>query len=137
MSTVTKPKRGNGMAQNQQENSGMAEVEQTERPFVSPEVNIYETHEGYVLQAEMPGVPKDGIDVTVEGNTITFVGRRADRNPQGSVVYRESHGADYRRVFELDPAVDTTRISAEMNQGVLVVSLPKAERLKPRRIEIN
>ena len=108
-----------------------------ERPFVAPDVNIYETDDGYVLQAEMPGVTKQGLEITLEGNTLTFVGRRDDDHVEGSVLYRESRGANYRRVFELDPAIDTAKISAEIRQGVLTLTLPKAERVKPRRIEIK
>ena len=108
-----------------------------ERPFIAPDVNIYETDDGYVLQAEMPGVAKQGLEITLEGNTLTFVGRRNEDSVTGNVLYRESRGADYRRVFELDPAIDTAKISAEMRQGVLTLTLPKAERVKPRRIEIK
>jgi len=108
-----------------------------ERPFVAPDVNIYETEEGYVLQAEMPGVTKQGLEITLEGNTLTFVGRRNDETIRGNVLYRESRGVDYRRVFELDPAIETSKISAEMRQGVLTLKLPKAERVKPRKIEIQ
>jgi len=119
-------------------NGNTAQLTRTEeRPFVAPDVNIYETDEGYVIQAEMPGVAKDGIDVTLENNTLSFVGRRADEQVAGSVLYRESRRADYRRVFELDPAIDAQKITAEMRQGVLTLHLPKAERVKPRKIDIT
>jgi HSP20 family protein len=108
-----------------------------ERPFVAPDVNIYETGEGYVLQAEMPGVTKDGLEVTLEGNTLSFVGRRDNGDLPGNALYRESRAANYRRVFELDPAIDTSKISAEVRQGLLTLTLPKAERVKPRKIEIK
>jgi len=69
-------------------NGNTAQLTRTEeRPFVAPDVNIYETDEGYVIQAEMPGVAKDGIDVTLENNTLSFVGRRADEQVAGSVLY--------------------------------------------------
>ncbi len=110
---------------------------QAERPYVSPEVNIYETSDTYSIEAEMPGVTRTGIEVTVEGNMLTLTGHRSDEAPKGTVLYRESRVADFRRVFELDPVIDTDRISAEMHQGVLVLTLPKAERVKPRRIEIK
>jgi len=108
-----------------------------EQPFVAPEVNIHETRDGYVLQAEMPGVGKDGLEVTLEGNTLTFIGRRHEQSKPGNVLYCESRGSNYRRVFELDPAIDANKISAEMRQGVLTLTLPKAERVKPRKIEIK
>ena len=110
---------------------------QAERPFVAPDVNIYETDDRYVLQAEMPGVTKEGLEVTVEGNTLTFTGHRSEGAMPGAALYRESRGTNYRRVFELDPAIDTNKISAEMRQGMLTLTLPKAERVKPRKIEIK
>jgi HSP20 family molecular chaperone IbpA len=109
-----------------------------ERPFVAPDVNIYETDDRYVLQAEMPGVTKQGLEITLEGNTLAFIGRRDDEPiVDANVLYRESRGTNYRRVFELDPAIDLAKIGAEMRQGLLTLTLPKAERVKPRRIQIQ
>src|SRR5688572_4124849 len=104
----------------------------SEQSFGAPEVDIYETQDGYVLQAEMPGVTKNGLKITLEGNVLTFVGRRHDGPRPGNLLYSESRGNDFRRVFELDPVIDTNKISAEMRQGVLTLTLPKAERVKPR-----
>ena len=105
--------------------------------FVSPEVNIFETKDGYVLEAEMPGVNKEGLELTLEGNEITIVGHRQTQNLTGQPLFRESHNADYRRVFELDPAIDTAKISARMDQGVLTLVLPKSEKVKPRKISVD
>ena len=106
-------------------------------PFVSPEVNIYETKDGYVLETEMPGVSKEGLEITLEGNEITITGRRQTEPVPGKALIHESHNADYRRVFELDPAIDTAKVSARMDQGVLTLSLPKSERVKPRKISVD
>jgi len=108
-----------------------------EREFVSPEVNIYETSDGYVLEAEMPGVNKDGLEIMLEGNEMTLVGCRADEVTSGEPLFRDRTLADYRRVFELDPAIDTAKISAKMDQGILTLTLPKSERVKPRRITVD
>jgi HSP20 family protein len=124
----------NAVAEKQKPNSTATVAE---RPFVAPDVNIYETDDGYVLQAEMPGVTKEGLEITLEGNALTFVGRRSEETVPGNPLYRESRGTNYRRVFELDPAIDTAKISAEMRQGMLTLKLPKAERVKPRKIEIK
>jgi len=104
---------------------------------VAPAVNIYETKDGYVLEAEMPGVNKDGLQVTLEGTEITITGRRNAEAATGEALYRERQTADYRRVFGLDPAIDTSKISAKMEQGILTLTLPKSERVKPRKIVIN
>src|SRR5215471_3359862 len=82
--------------------------------YVSPEVNIFETEDGYVLEAEMPGVSKAGLEITLEGNEMTIVGHRQPESTNGELLFRERHLADYRRVFELDPAVDTSKVSAKM-----------------------
>ena len=108
-----------------------------EREYVAPEVNIFETKEGYVLEAEMPGVNKEGLEITLEGNEITIVGHRKNEVAPGNPLFRERALADYRRVFELDPAIDTTRIAAKMEQGGLNLTLPKSEQVKPRKIKID
>ncbi len=105
--------------------------------YVTPQAAIRETKEGYVLQAEMPGVNKAGLEVTVESNQLTLVGRRSDPEIKAETVYRESRPRDFRRVFELDPTIDTTRIEAKMEQGVLTLTLPKAERVKPKKIVVT
>jgi HSP20 family protein len=107
-----------------------------ERPYISPKVNITENKEGYVLEAEMPGVAKQGLEISVEDNELTITGRRQP-DPSANLLYRESNPADYRRVFELDPSIETGKISAEIEQGVLTLTLPKAEKVKPRRITVN
>ena len=105
--------------------------------FVAPEVNIFETSDGYVLEAEMPGVSREGLEVTLEGTQITIVGRRRLEPVSGDALFRECQRADYQRVFELDPAIDTGKIAARMEQGVLKLTLPKSERVKPRRITVS
>jgi len=120
----------------QQEPRGVAN-RATRQEFVVPEVNIFETKDGYVLEAEMPGVNKSGLEITLEGNEITIVGRRHTETLPGNALFRESQSYDYRRVFELDPAIDTTKVSAKMDQGVLTLTLPKSEKVKPRKIKVD
>jgi HSP20 family protein len=110
--------------------------EELERPFVSPNVNIVETRDAYILEAEMPGVAKDGLNLSVEDNTLTITGRRQPE-PSIGLLYRESNPIDYRRAFELDPSIEAGKISAHMEQGILTLTLPKAEKVKPRRIVVN
>jgi HSP20 family protein len=105
--------------------------------YVSPEVNIVETKDGYVLEAEMPGVNKAGIELTLENTELTIVGHRHVEQMAGEALLRESPQGDYRRVFELDPAIDTGKISARMDQGILTLTLPKSERVKPRKITVD
>jgi HSP20 family protein len=121
----------------QRENSQVVKDNQSERRYLAPEVNIFETKDAYILEAEMPGVSKDGLEITLEESVLTLVGHRSDETPTGEAVYRESRAADYRRVFELDPAIDADKINARVDQGVLTLTLPKAERVKPRKIAVT
>jgi len=111
--------------------------ERAGREYVSPDVNIVETKDGYVLEAEMPGVSKEGLEVTLEGNEMTIVGHRKNEVVTGTPLFRERALADFRRVFELDPAIDTARIAAKMEQGLLSLTLPKSEKVKPRKIAVD
>lgn len=105
--------------------------------YLTPLANILETTDGYVLEAEMPGVNKEGLEVTVENGELTIYGRRPAAENRGRHVYRESRATDYRRTFELDPSIDTAKVTARIEQGVLTLHLPKAESVKPRKIAVN
>ena len=105
--------------------------------YVTPEVNIFENKDGYVLEAEMPGVNKEGLEITLEGNELTIVGRRHAEAAPGEALFRESPARDYRRLFELDPAIDTSKVSAKIEQGMLTLTLPKSEKVKPRKIKVD
>jgi HSP20 family protein len=123
----------------------MSEIVQTEpqpvtcaqrEEYILPAVNIHQDAEGYTLEVEMPGVPKSGVEVTFEEGKLALVGRR-ERSAEEGYTYRESSDADYRRVFDLDPTIDTARIEATIEQGLLTVRLPRAEAAKPRRIAVS
>jgi HSP20 family protein len=110
----------------------------TERvSYAIPVVDVESTTDGYTLRAEMPGVNKGGVEITAENGDLVIVGHRAPLDVKGEPVHRESRPVDFRRVYELDPSIDTTRITAKMEQGVLSVCLPKAESVKPRRITLE
>lgn len=111
--------------------------EQPSRGYVSPRVNITETKDGYLLEAEMPGVNKDGLEILLEGNELTLVGRRSAEPDALQLVYRESSNRDFSRSFVLDPTIDTTKIEAKMDNGVLRLHLPKADQVKPRKITVT
>jgi HSP20 family protein len=110
---------------------------QEEPAYLRPQVDITETREGYELRAEMPGVDKAGLELVLDGSELTIVGRKQGQVEPLECIYRESTPANYRRKFELDPAIDTSKVTARMEQGVLLLSLPKTERVKPRRIKVT
>jgi HSP20 family protein len=107
------------------------------RNWLHPQVNIVETGEAFVLEAEMPGVSKEGLEILLEGSELTIVGRRGAVAGEAHPLYRESYDCDYRRSFQLDPMIDTARITARMEHGVLYLELPKAEKVKPRKIAVE
>jgi len=133
MKTMTKSEKRPVAAENQLQRP----QQMNPRRYVSPRVNITETKEGYLLEAEMPGVNKDGLEISLEGTELTLVGRRSPAPQNLELLYRESTDADYRRTFVLDPTIDGTRIEARMENGVLNLHLPRAEQVKPRRITVN
>ena len=108
-----------------------------ERGYLVPQVNIVETKDSLILEAEMPGVSKDGLEVLLEGNELTIAGRRQTGVPGAELVYRESNPRDFRREFVLDPSIDTSKLSATIEQGMLTVTLPKTEKVKPRKIQVT
>jgi len=112
------------------------QAQNPEGSYASPNVNVVETKDGYILEAEMPGVAKEGLEVSLEENLLTITGRRQP-GPSANLLHRESNTVDYRRVFELDPAIESGKISAQIEQGILTLTLPKAEKVKPRRITVN
>jgi HSP20 family molecular chaperone IbpA len=120
----------------QQQAPANREETRSDERYVTPAVDIYETAEGLVVKADLPGVSKDGLDVRVENNLLSIRGRASHAAP-GEPVYREYELVNFFRQFELNDKVDQQRISAELKHGVLTLSLPKAEEAKPRRIDVK
>ncbi len=105
--------------------------------FVAPVATVLENANGYLLQVEMPGVNKEGLEMWVENNELTIIGRRSPPTVQGTVIHRESRRENFRRSFELDPSIDAGDIGAKIEQGVVTLTLPKAEQVKPRKITVS
>lgn len=108
-----------------------------EEVWLTPRVDISEHKDEYVLEAEMPGVAKETLEVLLENNELTLVGRRAHREQPGEPLHVESGRHHFRRTFELDPVIDANRVSVRIEQGLVTVRLPKSEQAKPRRIEVS
>jgi len=109
---------------------------QTEQ-FVTPPAGVTETADGYMIEIEMPGVKKDGLEISFENNELTIIGRRSLSAVEGTLVHRESRPENFRRTFELDPSIDADKISAKIEQGLVTLTLPKAEHVKPRKITVS
>ena len=108
------------------------------RLLFNPPIDIYETPDGLVLYADLPGVTAEGLDLQVQDNKLTLFGRisRTDAMPN-SVIHQEYQRGDFLRSFILSDEVDHERIQAKLTNGVLRVDLPRAARAKPRRIEVS
>jgi HSP20 family protein len=123
MNTLVREKRDGDRAQAEQ--------------FVAPSASVTEAVDGYTLQIEMPGVNKQGLEVLVEHNELTIVGRRSLLTVEGTLIHHESRPENYQRTFELDPSINADKISAKIDQGLVTLTLPKAEHVKPRRIAVS
>jgi HSP20 family protein len=107
-------------------------------PTVKPAYEIKETNEAWGVTVQLPGVAKDGLDLTAEQTQLRIVGRRGWKQPKDwTALYRESTDAPYEVVLEHNNAIDVDKIHAELIDGVLRVALPKAEAIKPRKIAVT
>jgi HSP20 family protein len=107
-------------------------------PTVKPHYEVKETDEAWGLAVYLPGVAKDGLEITAEESQLRVVGRRAWKQPEGwTALYRESTDAPFELVLAHDNAIDPEKIHAELTDGVLRASLPKAEAIKPRKIAVS
>jgi HSP20 family protein len=113
-----------------------ADRAQTEQ-FIAPPASVIEAGAGYTLELEMPGVAKGGLDISVENNELTIIGRRSLPQIDGTLIHHESRPENFRRTFELDPSIDADKIGAKVEQGLVTLTLPKAEHVKPRKISVS
>jgi HSP20 family molecular chaperone IbpA len=110
----------------------------TERELFTPPIDIYDTDDGLVLLADLPGVTADTLDLQVQDNKLTLFGRVSTTlPPDAKLVHQEYPVGDFLRSFILSDEVDHERITAKLTNGVLEVVLPKAPRTQPRRIQVN
>ena len=103
-----------------------------------PDVDIYETSDSIWLWADMPGVDEKRIDVNLADGVLTIEGHvLVEEYGKLAPVYGEYNVGNYVRRFTISSDVDAERIQARVTNGVLEIELPKAERAKPRRIEVS
>ena len=109
-----------------------------DEPALLPPVDVVEDATGITLYADLPGVPKDKLQLRVEGDQLSLEAELALPLPQGM----EAHHAEvrlsrYRRAFTLSKELDADKVSAELNQGILRVRIPKAEHAQPRKVAVK
>jgi HSP20 family molecular chaperone IbpA len=110
----------------------------TEQPALLPPVDIVEDASGITLYADLPGVPRDKLNVYVDGESLVIQGEMGLEMPrQMEATHIEVNLPRYRRVFTLSKELDAERLSAELKHGVLKLHLPKTRHAKPRRIDVT
>lgn len=109
-----------------------------ELPVYAPRVDIIETPEALEILADMPGIARDSVEVTLEQRVLSIRGRADTSVPEGMApLYLEYHPGDYERAFTLSEAIDPAGIEAHVRQGVLHLRLPKAGPAKRQQIEVK
>lgn len=114
-----------------------APAEENSTPSLRPVFDIKETAEAWGVTVHLPGVAKNGLTITDEDGVLTLRGERSWKQPSGwTSLYRESSDLPFQLALRHDQAVDADKAHAELRDGVLRLSLPKAEAKKPRKIAI-
>lgn len=108
-----------------------------EGDFFTPAVDIYETPEEIVLNVDLPGVAPKDLDIDLSEDTLTIVGKVSENDSEGTDLLVEYRVGHYYRSFLINDAVDRSAISANLNDGVLKLKLPKAAKAVPRKIPIS
>ncbi len=115
-----------------------ASTEQEQQRAVLPAVDVFEDACGITLLADMPGVPKEQLELKVEGDALLIEGGVQPRTPDGlEAIYAELRVPRYRRSFTLSRELDSTRIEANLKDGVLSLRIPKQAHAQPRRIAVT
>lgn len=108
----------------------------TTRPVAAPAVDIYENEREYLVLADLPGVPHDGVQIRFENGELSLDARRQSEQAD-DYVGNEIQLADYRRLFRIPETVDSEKIDAKLINGVLHLVLPKASKARPRQISVK
>ncbi|MBM4074426.1 MAG: Hsp20/alpha crystallin family protein [Planctomycetes bacterium] len=110
----------------------------TDPVVFTPPIDIFETAEGLVLQADLPGVAIDSLELQVQDNKLTLFGRVIPNLPENArLIHQEYAVGHFLRSFILSDEVDHDRVTAKLNQGVLEVVLPRHPKSEPRRISVT
>jgi HSP20 family protein len=104
-----------------------------------PALNVWERENELCVEAELPGLKSEDVDVSVVGQQLVIKGRRANFEPEAGVAFhrRERAAGDFARNIDLPVDVDANRVEAKLADGVLLITLPKAEAAKPRKIQVK
>ena len=108
-----------------------------QRPTLRPLADVYETEQDYRIVMDMPGVDRDDIDVTLEDQVLTVIGKNGYALPEGHRPFAtEFTVSDYSRSFSISDHIDPEGISAAANNGVVTITMPKVKEAQPKRIQV-
>lgn len=111
-------------------------VQSDQRPTLAPACDIYENNDEILLVADLPGVAKDSLKIAMEKGELTLEARR-DVASQGTYLGTEYRECDYRRRFTVPTGIDSSKINAELKDGVLRLHMPKSDVLRARQIAVK
>ena len=118
--------------------NGSSETAQNQNAAIMPRVDVLEDKSGITLYADLAGVSKDKLALQIDADTLTIEGELGLDTPEGmEASHAEINLPRYRRVFSLSKELDSEKISAQFENGVLKLNIPKAEHLQPRKVQIN
>jgi HSP20 family protein len=103
----------------------------------TPAIDICESDQEVVILIDLPGVEPDGVEIELAGNTLSVLGKSSSDVTEGRLLFREYHSHDYFRAFVMKEMVDTSDVSAALEDGVLTITLPKVKKAASRRIPIS
>ena len=119
-------------------NNGETQSTEVARGFTAtPRVDIVENENELLLFLDLPGVTQDNVNIRFDQGELTIYGQRVTQRSASGYAFREAQPQDYFRSFRISEQVDASKISAELQNGVLTLHLPKSEKAKPRKIAVS
>jgi HSP20 family protein len=106
---------------------------------VFPPVNVSEDQDNYYLHAEIPGIKSDDLDIQADAKSVSIAGKREITNGEDNIKYhrQERSAGQFSRMIALSGEIDSDKVTANLENGILLLTLPKAEAVKPRQITIS
>lgn len=108
------------------------------KPVFVPSIDVAERKDEFTVWADMPGADPQSVEINLDGDLLTVTAKVKTPDTGGlPLLYREFRQGDYEAGFRVSNNIDREKIEAELKDGVLTLTLPKAEKLKPKRIKIK
>jgi HSP20 family molecular chaperone IbpA len=104
-------------------------------PRVAPPVDVYENRDAVILAVDVPGVVRDNLTIEIEGDELLLTARQGEL-PKGEALHLGFAPVEFRRAFRVPRGLDSSNVSAALDNGVLRITLPKSDAIRPRRIAV-